>query len=61
MLSILLPQEFVRNAGTSVHISVCLIKIDCSLYNIKPMTFLDNNISTEWTIEKCKDSPLVDV
>ena len=54
MLSILFPHESLfRDAGHSVHSSVSLFKIDCFLQDIKHLTALDNNISTESILEQC--------
>ena len=54
MLSIFFPHESLfRDAGHSIHSSISLIKIDCSLQIIKHLTALDNNISTESVLEQC--------
>ena len=54
MFYVLFPQESLfRVAGQYVHCPVSLIKIDCSVHIVKHLTTLDNNISSEWTIEQC--------
>ena len=54
MFFVLLPQEsFFRDAGHSVHSSVLLVVMSCSLQFIKELSTLDNNFVTEAVLEKC--------
>ena len=55
MLSVLFPQELLsRDARHSVSSSTFFIGIGCYLHNIKHLSFLDNNSSTESILEeKC--------
>ena len=57
MLFILFPQESLfRKAGNFIYSFVPLIKINCSLHNIKHLTTLNNNYSTESELEQCLET-----
>ena len=50
---VLSPQEFLfRDAKHSVHSSVLVVEMNCSLHIIKELYTLDNNFATEAVLEK---------
>ena len=54
MFFVLFPQESLfRDAVHSVHSSVLLVEMNCSLQIIKDLSTLDNNFVTEAVLEKC--------
>ena len=54
MFFVLFPQESLfRDAWHSVHPSVLLFEMNCSLHYIKELSTLDNNFATEVVLDKC--------
>ena len=53
MCFFLLFPKNLSDAGHSVHSSVLVVEINCSLRIIKELSTLDNNLATEAVLEKC--------